>query len=71
MVANPSRRDNLGAFLDLELPEFLLEGKGQLKKISRCRLCNKKGHWAEDCHLMKKPTGGPVRFTYTVGTVDP
>eukprot|EP00435_Cladocopium_sp_Y103_P028637 s478_g7.t1 len=38
--------------------------KEQLKKISRCRLCNKKGHWAEDCHLKKKPSGGPVGFAY-------
>ena len=39
----------------------------QLKKISRCRLCDRKGHWAEDCHLSRpsssqtvttqKPTG--------------
>ena len=34
----------------------------QLKKISKCRLCHKKGHWAEDCHLRKKAS--PTAFTY-------
>ena len=27
--------------------------KEQLKKISRCRTCGKKGHWSEDCRLAK------------------
>ena len=35
----------------------------QLKKISKCRLCHKKGHWAEDCHLRKKPAA-PSGFAY-------
>ena len=25
--------------------------RSALKKISKCRLCHKVGHWAEDCHL--------------------
>ena len=36
----------------------------QLKKISRCRLCGKKGHWAEDCNQRKKPAPGPTGFAY-------
>ena len=39
----------------------------QLKKISRCRLCNKKGHWAEDCNLKKKPHAAPSGFSYGGG----
>ena len=35
----------------------------QLKKISRCRLCNEKGHWAEDCP-QKKSKPGPSAFAY-------
>ena len=37
----------------------------QLKKISRCRLCGKRGHWAEDCNLKKKPS--PSGFSYCGG----
>ena len=38
----------------------------QLKKISKCRLCLQKGHWAEDCTAppRKKPTGTPSAFAY-------
>ena len=36
--------------------------KEQLKKISKCRMCGKRGHWAEDCNLKKKP--GPSAFSY-------
>ena len=38
--------------------------KEQLKKISRCRICMKKGHWAEDCdaNKNKKPV---VAFAYS------
>lgn len=35
----------------------------QLKKISKCRLCHKRGHWAEDCHLRKK-AAAPSGFAY-------
>ena len=39
--------------------------KEQLKKVSKCRLCHKRGHWAEDCVLKKKP---PLSaFTYLGG----
>ena len=36
----------------------------QLKKISRCRICMKKGHWAEDCEVnkAKKPV---TAFAYS------
>ena len=38
--------------------------KEQLKKITRCKRCNKKGHWAEDCHL--PPNGPKIQgFVYT------
>ena len=30
--------------------------RDQLKKVTRCRRCHKKGHWAEDCS-MPPPTG--------------
>ena len=34
----------------------------QLKKISRCRVCHEKGHWAEDCPNKKKDAG--TAFAY-------
>ena len=37
----------------------------QLKKISKCRLCLKVGHWAEDCHKQKSP---PTAFSYCGST---
>lgn len=37
----------------------------QLKKISRCRLCGKRGHGGEDCNLKKKPS--PSGFSYCGG----
>ena len=36
----------------------------QLKKITRCKRCHKKGHWAEDCTL--PPGGAKIQgFVYT------
>ena len=35
--------------------------RDQLKKISRCRLCQKKGHWAAECPS-KKGAGGGYSF---------
>ena len=32
----------------------------EMKKISRCRLCDRKGHWAEDCHLSRPQTSTTV-----------
>ena len=29
----------------------------QMKRVSRCRLCDQKGHWAEDCPNARPPTG--------------
>eukprot|EP00913_Durusdinium_trenchii_P016808 g15798.t1 len=39
----------------------------QLKKISRCKLCLKKGHWAEDCDMNKanKKSAPPSAFSYS------
>ena len=34
--------------------------RDQMKKISRCRLCNKKGHWAEACHLSRPQSSATV-----------
>ena len=34
----------------------------EMKKISRCRLCDRKGHWAEDCHL-SRPQGSATVTT--------
>ena len=34
----------------------------QLKKVSKCRLCDKVGHWAEDCH--QRPKAMPSGFSY-------
>eukprot|EP00435_Cladocopium_sp_Y103_P030682 s4658_g7.t1 len=39
--------------------------KEQLKKISKCRLCHERGHWAEDCVLRKK--SAPTAFSYCGG----
>ncbi|CAE7394712.1 unnamed protein product [Symbiodinium sp. CCMP2592] len=44
--------------------------RDELKKISKCRLCHKKGHWAEDCHLNRdkgKDKGAPSGFCYAPG----
>ena len=44
--------------------------RDQMKRISRCRLCNKKGHWAEDCHMSRPQstttvtTQRPTGFCY-------
>lgn len=40
--------------------------RDQLKKISTCRLCGKKGHWAEDCTSGKNPVTSKTQgFSYT------
>ena len=49
----------------------------QMKKVSRCRLCDQKGHWAEDCPNARPSAGtrsgpaprptGPGHFTKTDG----
>ena len=39
----------------------------QMNKISRCRLCNKKGHWAEDCHLSRPSAANAVTTQKTTG----
>lgn len=39
----------------------------QLKKVTKCNLCQKKGHWAEDCPLNKQRQSGgqpPQAFTF-------
>ena len=37
----------------------------QLKKVSKCRICHKRGHWAEDCRLNKTPANseGPPKMS--------
>ena len=43
--------------------------RDQLKKISRCRLCQKKGHWAAECPS-KKGAGGATAFAYCSASAD-
>ena len=39
----------------------------QLKKVTKCRLCSKKGHWAEDCQLNKNKPGNVQAFAFLSG----
>ena len=38
--------------------------RDQLKKVTKCRLCSKKGHWAEDCPLNKNKTNNVQAFVF-------
>ena len=39
----------------------------QLKKVTKCRLCSKKGHWAEDCPLNKNKPASVQAFVFLSG----
>ena len=39
----------------------------QLKKVTKCRLCSKKGHWAEDCPLNKNKPVSVQAFVFLSG----
>ena len=42
----------------------------QLKKVTKCRLCSKKGHWAEDCPLNKNKPNNMQAFVFFSGDHD-